>query len=87
MRVTTVESSTVATVAYDEAHELLQLRFCSGAVYEYFGVPATVRQSLLDAPSKGRYFNDAIRGRFRHRPVADSAAVRLNAEIPVGLGC
>ena len=87
MRVTTVESSTLATVAYDEAQARLQLRFCSGAVYEYSGVPAGVHQSLLDAPSKGRYFNDAIRGRFPYRPVADSAAVRPNAEIPIGFGC
>ena len=87
MRVTAVESSTHATVAYDEAQELLQLRFCSGTAYEYSGVPATVHQSLLDAPSKGRYFNDAIRGRFPYRLVADSAAVRPNAEIPIGFGC
>lgn len=86
MRVTAVESSTLATVAYDEARELLQLRFCGGAVYEYSGVPSTVHQSLLDAPSEGRYFNDCIRGRFPYRLVADSAAVRANVEIPVGFG-
>jgi hypothetical protein len=67
MRVATVESSTLATVAYDEDRELLQLRFCSRAVYQYFGVPAALYQSLLAAPSKGRYFNHAIRGRFRYR--------------------
>jgi hypothetical protein len=64
MRVATVESTTLATVAYDEARELLQLEFCSRAVYLYFGVPAAVHQALLGAPSKGRYFNQTIRGRF-----------------------
>lgn len=68
MRVATVESTTLATVAYDEVRELLQLEFCSRAVYVYFAVPAAVHQALLDAPSKGRYFNLAIRGRFRYRP-------------------
>jgi hypothetical protein len=52
MRVVTVKSSTLATVAYDEARELLQLGFCSGAVYQYFGVPAAVQQALLGAPSR-----------------------------------
>jgi hypothetical protein len=69
MRVTTVESATLARVAYDETHSLLQLEFCTRTVYLYFGVPPAVHQALLDAPSKGRYFNRAIRGRFPYRPV------------------
>ena len=82
MRVTTVESTTLATVAYDEARELLQLEFCSRAVYLYFGVPAAVHQALLGAPSKGKYFNQAIRGRFLYRPILDSGSVpRAEAEM------
>ena len=55
MRVVTVDSTTLATVACDdEAQLLLQLEFCSRAVYLYFGVPATVHQALLGAPSKGK---------------------------------
>ena len=59
MCVATVESTTLATVCYDEAQELLQLEFCSRAVYLYFGVPPAVHQALLDAPSKGRYWRKA----------------------------
>ena len=47
MRVAIVASSTLTAVAYDEARQLLQLGFCSGAVYEYSGVPATVHLELL----------------------------------------
>lgn len=64
MNVTAVESTTLATVAYDEVRELLQLEFRSPAIYQYFGVPAAVHESLLRAPSKGSYFNQVIRGRF-----------------------
>ena len=71
MRVSTVESTTLATVAYDEAQQLLQLEFCSRAIYLYFGVPLWVHQALLDAPSKGRYFNQIIRGRFPYRLIPD----------------
>ena len=64
MRITTVESTALATVGYDEARALLQVEFCGRAIYHYFGVPAAVHQGLLGAPSKGSYFNQAIRGRF-----------------------
>ena len=77
-----VESTTLAAVEYDEPRELLQLEFCSRAVYLYFSVPPTVYQALLRAPSKGRYFNQSIRGRFRYRPIANFDTVPQGAEIP-----
>lgn len=82
MRVATVESTTLATVAYDEARELLQLEFCSRAIYLYFGVPTAVHQALLDASSKGRYFNRAIRGRFSYCPVLTGKMVGQGTEVP-----
>ena len=87
MRVTVVDSSTLATVAYDEALELLLLEFCTRAVYQYFGVPAAVHQALLDASSKGRYFNHAIRDRFAYRLISDCDAVPPDAEAATGCDC
>jgi hypothetical protein len=77
MNVTAVESTTLATVAYDETREMLRLEFRSRAIYEYFGVPAAVHGGLLDAPSKGSYFNRAIRGCFPYGCVS-----RLQGEAP-----
>lgn len=71
MRVATVESTTLATIVYDESRKLLELEFRSRAVYQYFSVPPAVHQALLDARSKGGYFNRAIRGRFRYRAMED----------------
>ena len=62
MNITTVESTTLAALAYDDAHEILQLEFRSRAIYRYLGVPAPVYEALLAAPSKGKYVNRAIRG-------------------------
>lgn len=87
MRVATVDSSTLATVGYDDAREVLQLGFCSRAVYRYFGVPGAVHQALLEAPSKGRFFNHAIRGRFPYRLITDGDAVRSDAEASTGSDC
>ena len=84
MRVATVESTTLLTVSYDEALALLQLEFCSRAVYQYFNVPSAVHQSLLAAASKGRYFNQAIRGRFPYRLIPDFQAVPRQAEMRAG---
>ena len=81
MRVTAVESTTLATVSYDDARGLLQLEFCSRAVYQYFSVPATVHQSLRKASSKGPDFNQAIRGRFPCRRISDFDAAARRAEI------
>jgi len=82
MHVATVESTTLLTVFYDEARALLQLEFGSRAVYQYFGVSSAVHQSLLAAPSKGRYFNQAIRGRFPYCLIPDFEAAPRRAEVP-----
>ena len=80
MHVTAVESTTLSTVAYDEARKLLRLEFRSRAIYQYFGVPAAVHQALMDAPSKGSYFNRFIRGHFPYAPASHSqGTVRLGA--------
>jgi hypothetical protein len=84
MHGTAVESTTLATIGYDEVLQLLQLEFCSRAVYQYFGVPAEVHQALLGAPSKGGYFNQAIRGRFRYRLVRDGRGVLPKTEPRAG---
>ena len=62
-----VESSILATIGYDRTRELLQLELNSRALYQYFGVAATVHEALLRAPSRGSYFNQAIRGKFYSR--------------------
>jgi hypothetical protein len=68
-----VESTTLAALAYDDAREILQLEFRSGALYRYYGVPAPVYEALLSAPSRGAYFNEAIRGNFPYSRVHGEA--------------
>jgi hypothetical protein len=64
MKPTTVESTSLATVAYDADHQFLQIEFRDRTIYQYSSVPADVHQPLLRSPSKGSYFNHAIRGQF-----------------------
>jgi len=76
MLATTLESTTLATVAYDPAGQMLRLEFRSRAVYCYFDVPSNVYQDLMAADSKGAYFNRNIRGRFPHLRLADDGYQR-----------
>jgi len=61
MIVITVQSAPLSTVAYDAAQEILRIEFRDHSIYQYFGVPPSVYEALLQAPSKGGYFNRAIR--------------------------
>lgn len=70
MRIVAVESSTLAAVGYEAGRKLLELEFSSRVVYHCFGVPGAVHQSLLNASSKGTFFNRSIRGRFPYRRVS-----------------
>jgi len=72
MLITPVESTTLAFIAYDAPTQLLWLAFRTGPLYCYFGVPPAVHQDLLQAPSKGAYFNRSIRGRFNYHREAGS---------------
>jgi hypothetical protein len=83
MHITVVVSTTLSTVAYDRIWNLLQLEFRSGAVYRYFGVSTVVHEALLAAPSKGSYFNQAIRGRYAYVRVPEMQAAQAGGEVPV----
>jgi hypothetical protein len=52
---------------YDSARRILTVRFVSGRVYAYAGVPRPVYAAFQVAPSKGRFFNAHIRDRYRFR--------------------
>ncbi len=60
-----VQSRLLASMAYNHHQSILQLEFRGGAVYQYFQVSHQTYQDLLQADSKGAYFNRHIRRVFR----------------------
>lgn len=75
---TSVTSPTIEAVAYDPAGMRLRIRFRSGAIFEYDGVPSVIYEELLAAPSKDGYFSEYIRPDFlyrRVRPAEESAPI------------
>ena len=69
-----VESGLFAAAAYREGARQLYLQFRDGKIYRYFECPDSVCQEFLTAESKGRYFSQHIRNRFRHELVYRSGS-------------
>jgi hypothetical protein len=64
-----VSSSAVDSLGYDEAAQMLEVRFQSGYVYRYLNVPHTEYDALLQASSIGSYFNRNIRNGYPHERI------------------
>jgi hypothetical protein len=63
-----VQSSNLLAVAHDGAD--LWVTFGAGGgpitVYAYRGVPGAVYHALLNAPSKGKFLNATVKGRYAY---------------------
>ena len=62
MEMNRVSSRTIYSIGFDKQSSTLQIRFWSGFTYQYFGVPVSVYESFKLATSKGRFYNQHIRG-------------------------
>lgn len=69
-----VVSSSVAWVGYAAPTRRLVVGFVRGTVYEFLDVPAGEHVALMGAESKGRHFNQFIRGCYPHRRLAASSS-------------
>jgi hypothetical protein len=70
-----VESSLLANASYDEPRAILKVGFRDGTAYQYTDVPLRIFQELLQADSKGAYFNYHIRGLYPYS-ILDQARPR-----------
>lgn len=58
-------SSSVRAVGYDAESRVLEVEFLKRGTFRYFDVPPMIGEGLLASPSKGRFFNDRVLGRYR----------------------
>src|SRR5437016_12639206 len=58
------DSTTLASAIYDHRQNQLQVDFRDGSRYSYSAVAPAVFRDLVASPSKGKFFNRYIRGRF-----------------------
>ncbi len=60
----------VSSVVQSAGHSrVLEIQFESGRVYQYFDVPESVYQELMQAESKGKYFNAHIRNQYPYQEI------------------
>lgn len=62
----TPESSNISRIGYDEANRVLKIEFKNGSLYDYFDVPVNVFEGMRNAPSKGQYLAQQVKGIFRY---------------------
>lgn len=56
-----VISSNLSSVGYDTKSRTLEVEFLNGSVYQYSNVPSSIFSGLMNAASKGQYFDRMIK--------------------------
>jgi hypothetical protein len=65
-----VQSSDLKSVGYETATRILTIEFNSGGIYDYLEVPSSIHEGLMHASSKGKYFHQNIKDRYKFRRVS-----------------
>lgn len=61
MNMTNVSSSNLQSVGFDKINNILRIQFLSGGLYDYLDIPFTLYEGLMNAESKGKYFDTHIK--------------------------
>ncbi|HIX25739.1 MAG TPA: KTSC domain-containing protein [Candidatus Lachnoclostridium avicola] len=67
MNMISVSSSNLHSIGWENG--ILHIRFQSGSLYEYIGVPASIYNGLLEARSHGRFFSDYIKNQYAYKKI------------------
>jgi hypothetical protein len=62
---TSLDSSFITDVAYNENLEMFELKMKSGHEYSYSGIPKGVYDDFMASDSKGKFFNSVIKPVYR----------------------
>lgn len=53
-------SKAVSEIGYDDAHNVLRVRFRHGGLYDYFAVPRSIYEALLKDTHPWAHFRDEV---------------------------
>jgi hypothetical protein len=71
----TVESSLIRSVGYDLFTSILEVELGDERrLYQYFDVPYSIYCELMEADSKGAYFNESIKDSYAYQEVKRAPA-------------
>lgn len=69
MRWITVESTNIKKIGYNKSKQELFVEFNSGNQYKYMKVQQDIYSSFKDAESKGKFFQQTIKGCFDYERI------------------
>lgn len=64
-----VTSSAIVAINYNSDTLILRITFKDNSIYDYYEVPEIIAQQFLNAPSKGKYYAQYIKGRFNQQRI------------------
>lgn len=64
-----VNASTIRSVGYDAASQVLEIEFSSGSIVQYSGVSPEVHRRFMNSPSPGSFFQDQIEENFSSKKI------------------
>ena len=64
-----VRSSNIASIGYDAGSNTLEVEFVTGAVYQYYNVPQSVYEGLMNAHSHGTYLAAQVKDVYRFQEI------------------
>jgi len=70
-----VDSTNIQSIGYDVLRRILYVRFLTGRMYRYFGVGPLTFGRFQRAHSKGRFFYQFVRYRYKYELVENGRRV------------
>lgn len=59
-----VSSTSIRSIGYDADHQILEIEFRNGGIYQYFDVPREEYEAVISAASIGKYYSKFIKPIF-----------------------
>ena len=82
MKRTSVESSNIKTIGYDEDERVLEVTFLKSGVYFYLDVQPETYQGFMEAESHGKFFHRNIKGVYEClKMTAQKEDVEFDAQV------
>jgi hypothetical protein len=62
----TPESSNIIRFGYEVQSMIMSVEFKNGGTYNYFDIPEVIFEQMRNAPSKGQFLAQQIKGVYRY---------------------
>ena len=64
-----VSSANLQSIGYDSREQTLEVEFSNGSIYQYYNVPDSLHDQIMQAPSKGQFLNACIKNHYPYSRV------------------